>query len=358
MFGRKKRKVQTWRSIINGFLGLILVSCTSQTTEVKQETSIKFWGETQGTTYSVIIVDSTSSLTQHQLDSILHDFDMSLSTYKPESLISKFNASEKGITIAKTDPYFFRCYDLSMDVFLGSKGAFDPSVFPLVEGWGFMKNMEHPLTKTEVEQILKVVSYKEGVNHKKIDLGDSIQLQKLNPAFKLDYNAIAQGLSVDVLMEYISSKGHKNVYVEIGGELKVTGKNPEGENWRIGIDTPQPDEAKNGVRTISEIVALSNKSIATSGNYRKYYEVDGKKYAHTLNPKTGFPVQHNLLSATVITDDCARADAFATVFMVLGVEESKKLLTHLPDLEVIFIYADGEELKTYTSPGANKLMFH
>lgn len=358
MFGKKKHKVLIWRSIISSFLIFFLISCTDGNNELPEKKSIKFWGETQGTTYSVIIVDSITSVTQDQLDSILYDFDMSLSTYVNESIISRFNNSEKGITISKSDPYFFRCYDAAMNVFQISNGAFDPSVFPLVEGWGFMKNLDHPLSKNEVKELLEVVSFKEGKNYNRIDKEDSIFLQKLDPRFKLDYNAIAQGLSVDVLMQYIVSKGHENIYVEIGGELKVKGKNPDGQDWRIGIDTPQPDEAKNGVRTISEIIALSNKAIATSGNYRKYYEVDGKKYAHTLNPKSGFPVQHNLLSATVITDDCAKADALATAFMVLGVDESKKILSKMPDVEVVFIYADKDELKTYSSPGTAKLMFH
>jgi thiamine biosynthesis lipoprotein len=166
-----------------------------------------------------------------------------------------------------------------------------------------------------------------------------ITMKKHVPEFKMDFNAIAQGLSVDVLYTYIEAKGYKNFFVEIGGELKVKGKNKDGVKWKIAIDSPIENLQQ---RQLDTVVHISNRGIATSGNYRKFYVKDGVKYSHTLNPKTGKPVTHSLLSATVIADKCSSADGYATAFMVMGTEEALHFVKQHPalKLEVYLLYAD------------------
>lgn len=247
---------------------------------------------------------------------------------------------------------------ISEKIYLESGGAFDPSVFPLIEGWGFFKKMDTPLNKSDVDSILQFVSFESGRYYSAKIVDKHVAFSKNDPRFKLDFNAIAQGYSVDVLGEFLKKRKHTNFYIEIGGEILVSGKNREGSRWKIGIDTPSESNTGSGEkREISGVVNVSNRAVATSGNYRNFYEKDGKKYAHTLNPKTGFPVEHNLLSATVIANTCAEADAYATVMMVLGLEKSKAFMNNHHDLECILIYSDDfGETKIYISEGAKEIM--
>ena len=186
--------------------------------------------------------------------------------------------------------------------------------------------------------VQEFVSFEKGKFYDITFDANTIDLEKKATNFKIDFNAIAQGLSVDVVDEFLAEKGYTNYYIEIGGELIVRGHNREGENWRIGVDVPKE---KLTTRELENVISLTEKAVATSGNYRKFYEVDGKKYAHTLNPKTGFPVQHSLLSATVVANDAATADAYATVFMVMGVDQTLEFIKKNPDLnlEVYLLYA-------------------
>ena len=348
MFGKRKQLVRIYKSTISLLFIFILTGCGSDKV-VKEIEGHVFQGETQGTTYQIILAEEEANFTNAEIKSILAGFDMSLSTYVDSSIISKINSTENLIDLVDSSRYFKRCYNESKLVFLSSNGAFDPSVFPLVEGWGFMKNLETPLSKTSVDSILKFVSFEDEKFHSIEFDNDTILATKKDKRFKLDFNAIAQGLSVDVLTEFISSRGHKNFYVEIGGEMRVKGTNRSGQNWKIGIDVPKEDTSSNGVRQLENVLSFSNKAIATSGNYRKFYVKDGKKYAHTLDPRTGNPVEHSLLSATVISKNCSTADAYATVFMVIGLEETKKFIKNHPELglEVYLLYDDNNSIKRY-----------
>jgi thiamine biosynthesis lipoprotein len=348
MFGKRKQLVRICKSTISLFFILFLTSCNSSN-EVKEIEGHVFQGETQGTTYQIILAEDKANFTNAEIKSILASFDMSLSTYVDSSIISKLNQSETLIELIDSTGYFKRCYEESKLVYEASEGAFDPSVFPLVEGWGFMKNLETPLSKSMVDSILKFVSFENDKFHSIEFDGNLIRSSKKDKRFKLDFNAIAQGLSVDVLSEFISSRGHKNFYVEIGGEMRVKGTNRSGEKWKIGIDVPKEDTSSNGVRQLENVLSISNKAIATSGNYRKFYIKDGKKYAHTIDPRTGYPVEHALLSATVISNNCSTSDAYATVFMVIGLEESKKFIKTHPELglEVYLLYDDNNTIKRY-----------
>lgn len=339
-------------------LSLLLVSCGSPETKVSKKIELR--GNTQGTTYQIILADADLNFKPEAIDSVLAAFDTILSTYIDSSLISKINASETNFSGFDKAHFFQRVYEESMEVYQLSEGAFDPSVFPLVAGWGFMKNVKSPLKQAEVDSILQFVSLEKSKLHELsfVQKGTKSQVYftKKDPRFKLDFNAIAQGLSVDVLVEFLESKGYKNYFVEIGGEIRVSGKNPDGENWRIGIDLPVENQAE---RQLENILATDHGAIATSGNYRHFYELDGKKYAHTLDPRTGFPVQHSLLSATVFAPKCSTADAYATVFMVIGLEKAKAFMEKHPELnlEAYFLYSDEKgAIKRYETRGIEAMM--
>lgn len=348
MFGIQRLKAPIWSVIFSLFL---LISCQNNDPIANGEaiTGVEFRGETQGTTYHVILAENVTSLTKASIDSLLHEFDLALSTYIDESVVSKINASTKDTFVLDHSGFFQECYRLSKSVFEQTNGAFDPTVFPLVKGWGFMNNMDSPLSQNEVDSILQFVGFEK--NHSIRFSGDSIFVSKSNPHVKLDFNAIAQGYSVDVVADFIRSLGHDNFYVEIGGELTVSGKNRSGEKWSIGLDVPESDVDG---RPLENIFYLSDKAVATSGNYRKFYEVNGQKFAHTLNPKTGFPVQHSLLSASVVTENCALADAYATAFMVMGTNESLRFVEQHPDLKLeIYLLSSTSEGKYERSTSAS-----
>lgn len=290
------------------------------------------------------------------MDAELRKFDLSLSTYIEESVISKVNESKDHIAIDDPTGYFKTCYIESQKIYQKSNGLFDPSVFPLVKGWGFMNDMETPLGKIQIDSILQFVSFEEGKLHAVAFKDKEIEVSKMNPNFKIDFNAIAQGLSVDMLYEFIEKKGCKNFYVEIGGELKVKGTNSNGTSWNIAVDLPLENLK---VRQRDTIVHITNKAIATSGNYRKFYIKDGVKYSHTLNPMTGKPVQHTLLSATVVADKCSTADGYATAFMVMGVERALEFVKDHPEenLDIYLLYADDKgEINHVMSEGFGKYL--
>ena len=342
VFGVVKHKGLIWSVIISSIL---FTSCGESVKEPSTVfNSIEIHGETQGTTYTVIVVEKDKTLDKAQLDSLFSSFDMVLSTYIDESIISQFNNCQDSIVLADNSHLFERCYRSSQHVYSKTKGLFDPSVYPLVKSWGFMNNMNSPLSKKEVKDILDYVSFEAGKHHNLIFTPEGKVLgNKYNANFKLDMNAIAQGLSVDVVDEFLKSKGCSNYFIEIGGELIVRGHNREGDTWRIGVDVPKENLA---TRELENIILVSEKAIATSGNYRKFYVKDGLKYAHTLNPLTGFPVQHSLLSVTVIAETCDLADGYATAFMVMGTEKTLSFVKNNPDekLEVYLLFSgeDGE----------------
>lgn len=344
MFGTKKHKVRIWSVTIS--LCFFLISCNTV-----QRDSFEISGETQGTTYNIKVIGDDSNLAKVELDSLFSLFDLSLSTYIDESVISSLNNSMSSTTLIDSTGYFKTCYNEAYRIFENTNGAFDPSVFPLVKGWGFMNNMETPLTQKEVDSILTFVSLDKGKHHTIKFSENTIDFYKINPNFKIDFNAIAQGLSVDVVDDLLEEKGYTDYYIEIGGELIVRGMNRENVPWTIGIDSPIENATS---RELENIIHVSNKAIATSGNYRKFYVADGVKYSHTLNPKTGFPVQHSLLSATVIADKCSIADGYATAFMVLGVENTFAYIKNHPEenIEVYLIYTDHHgEMQSKMSDG-------
>jgi len=322
------------KKLLSFLLLLFLLAC-SEKQNVKKE--IKVEGYAQGTTYHVTYISYDGRNYQRSIDSLLIEIDNSLSTYQERSIISKFNQSD---SIQKVDKMFIDVFNDAKEVYQQTNGAFDPTVASIVNAWGFgFKNLE----STDSTFIDSLMSY---VNYNEVSMADSMVI-KTNPNIMLDFNAIAQGYSVDVLSDFLETQGVNNYMVEVGGEMRVKGNNINDTLWRVGIDKPI---ANNESRKLQAIVNLDNRALATSGNYRKFYEKDGVKYSHTINPKTGYPVQHSLLSATVIAPTCAIADAYATAFMVLGLEKSIDLLEKSEKLEALFIYVNEKnEFETFST---------
>lgn len=356
------------RLISAALFGLfIFTACDSQKdTNVYQASTIQ--GETQGTTYTIIADNESLLELQSEIDAILLDFDRCLSSYRDSSIVSIFSNGQND-TYHFTDikGYFVRCFLLSEEIYALSDGAFDPSVFPLVSAWGFMKNPALEMTQAQVDSVKAYVGFSKGIDYElKLPETDEkyvlskFTLRKLRNSLRLDFNAIAQGLSVDVLCEFLDEKGIENYYVEIGGELRVKGTNKEGNPWRIGIDVADENNSVNPEnRKLTSVIGVDNKAVATSGNYRKFYEKDGIKRSHTIDPKTGYPVQHSLLSATVVAENAALADAIATVFMVWGTEKTIDFVSKNRDLglEILLQYADENgEIMTYLSPGMRQMI--
>ncbi len=306
---------------------------------------LKIAGFAQGTTYHITyqLVDTINL--QPKIDSILHAFDRSLSSYDSNSVISKINRNEDVII----DDLFTRVFLKSDEVYEASGGIFDITVMPLVNAWGFGPGTREDVDSMRIDSLLEFV----GMEKVKLENGRII---KSDPRVQLDVNAIAQGYSVDIVAGFLENLGAVNYMVEIGGEIRAIGFNPSGKLWRIGIDKPEFGNMIPGAE-LEAIVELRNKSLATSGNYRKYYEENGIKYTHSLDPHTGYPAKQSLLSATVIADDCITADAYATVFMVGGLEKSIELLKHHPELDAYLIYGDDTGVyQLYVTRGMKKMV--
>jgi len=285
-------------------------------------------GMIHGTTYHIVYESQDGKDMQVELDTLLKKYNMIFSVYEKESVISKVNNNEE-VTLA---PEFITCFNKAMEISKISDGAFDITCGPMVNAWGFGPEKKKKMTQEKVDS-LKILT---GYHKVTIENGKVI---KENPNMKLDMNALCDGYFCDLICEFLKQKGCKNYMAEIGGEVKACGKNEKGNIWTIGINKPL-EEKEFISNELQAKVHIENKALATSGNYRNFYVEDGKKYAHTIDPKTGYPVQHSLLSATVIADNGMTADGFATTFMVLGIEKSIELSKQIPKMEVYFIYTD------------------
>lgn len=296
-------------------------------------------GEAQGTTYQISWVPEDAILNKSDIDSLLTQIDLSLSTYVPESIISRINRNDSTVT---TDTYFEDVYHAARVISENTGGAFDITVAPLVNirGFGFTKKAF--VDSSTIDSILRFVGYE------KVRL-ENKKLIKEDPRTMIDFNAIAQGYTVDVLSEWVKRKGVNNYLIELGGEVRAAGKKNRDGAWRIGIDKPT-DHAIPG-RELQAVIELVDRSLATSGNYRKFYIEDGKRISHIIDPRTGYPAKQQLLSATVVAKDCMIADAYATAFMVMGLEKAKAFLASSknPGLEVFFIYDENGTWKTFSS---------
>jgi thiamine biosynthesis lipoprotein len=299
-------------------------------------------GTTMGPiTYTVKYLSKTGDNYQPQIDSVLEGFNQSLNHYRPNSEVSLFNQDSEFVFAS---PYFYPVLEKSQEVFEATDGAFDPTVSPLVNAWGFgPEKREHP-DSARIDSLRRVVYFHNIEFNKE-------KVWKKKKGIKLDFSAIAKGQGVDVIVEYLQSKGLENIFVEIGGEVRCEGKNENNENWRIGIVNPANLEPEAMYGTIQ----LENESMATSGNYYNYIEENGQRIVHTINPKTGYPVISNLLSASIVARDCMSADAYATACMVMGLEKSEKLLVEDENLDGILIYSNPDgSISEFVSEGLQK----
>lgn len=327
-------------------LALLFIFSLLYLSGCKEKSEIhKISGEAQGTTWHISYISENPGKHKPAIDSILKDLDLSLSTWVKTSIISRVNRNEKDVLI---DPYFRDVFLKSIEVSEKTNGLFDITVGPLVNAWGF-----GPVNKSERDS-LPIDSLRTFVGYEMLKLENG-RIIKDRDQIQVDFNAIAQGYSVDVLAAYLD-KHHINDYlVELGGEVIAKGTKNKNK-WTVGID--KPDEVQGAERKLQAIVELKDRALATSGNYRKFYEVDGVKYAHIIDPRTGYPAKQNILSATVLADDAMSADAYATSFMIMGLDRAKEFLQANKELnlDVFFVYTENGKWKTYQSEGMTHLI--
>jgi thiamine biosynthesis lipoprotein len=331
------------KNLVSVFMLMILVSTGCKEKSVYSN----FNGFIQGTTYSVVYEYNNiepADLKQ-RVETILHEFDRSLSLYDDSSILSRINRNENTVP----DSFFTEVFRKSVALSAMTDGAFDVTVGPLVKAWGFGPDARKSFTEARRDSLLDLI----GMDKVSLLNGRVI---KTDPDVSLDFNAIAQGFSVDVVSKFLDEQGIDNYLVEIGGEVRARGKKA-GKNWRIGIDKPVDNNMSPG-ENLQAVIEISDRSLATSGNYRKFYVEDGVKYSHEIDPRTGYPAKNTLLSATILADDCATADAIATACMVKGVDNTLEFLKVHPEFEAYLIYSDesgnyklwiSEKLKEYIS---------
>ncbi|MDR5589578.1 FAD:protein FMN transferase [Christiangramia sp. SM2212] len=320
---------------------LLLIGCNTE----KENNIHEYYGEALGTTYSVKYFSNEELQFEKSLDSILDDINSSMSTYITKSDISKIN---RGDTTVEVDDNFIKVFNASEKIFKESNGFFDPTVGVLVNAYGF-----GPGKALKAIDSVKLDSLRKLVGFDKIRIQSDKTIKKENPAIYIDFNAIAKGYTIDVIAEYLESQDVENYLVELGGELRAKGKNLDNDlEWIVGIDDPDQEEGEK--RKLYAKLKLVNAAMATSGNYRKYRtdSLTGQKYVHTINPKTAKAEKSNILSASVIAENCMLADGYATAFMALGLERTKSTLEKLEGVEVYILYStENGGMEIFQTPG-------
>ena len=302
-------------------VGTVIIVGQQRNTPYQHDTGLVF-----GTEYHVTYQHGSNL--HKKIEAELRKVDMSLSPFNRQSTISKVNNNEP----VELDQMFTDVFGMAMSISEETGGAFDITVAPLVNAWGFGFRDGISPDRHTIDSLMEIVGYR------KVRLKDG-KIEKQDSRMMLDCSSIAKGYGSDVVARMLERKGIENYMVEIGGEIVTKGISVKRLPWRIGVTKPTDDSL--GVsREYQTVLNVTNKAMATSGNYRNFYYKNGKKYAHTIDPKTGYPVQHNILSATVLADDCATADAYATAFMVLGLDKATAVLDKHPELMVYFIYSD------------------
>jgi apbE family lipoprotein len=309
-------------------------------------------GEAQGSTYHIKYIAERDENLKPAIDSILEVIDLSMSTYRPDSAISKIN---QGDTTVVVDQHFRKVFEASQQIWQESEGLFDPTVGVLVNAWGFGKQK---ISEADLPTDKKIDSLRKYVGFDKVALTEKNIIKKRYTEILFDFNAIAQGYTSDVVANYLSARGIKNYIVEIAGEMYLKGKNTvEDKSWTIGVENPlKPLDDRDLVATIQ----FTNQGLATSGNYRKVWtDSNGRKYVHSINPLTGRATQSDVLSATVVAPSTMLADGYATMFMVMGLAKSKAFLEKHPDLAVLLVYSDDKHQEaTYKTKSFEKLIIH
>jgi len=336
----KTKRLWRYSNILFVLIFPFLTACR----EGKELKIYKMTGAAQGTYYAITYCSDNNENLQPAVDLLLKQFDRSVSEYLPTSIISRLNNND---TTATADEIYETVFKKSMEVSAASDGAFDITVGPLVDAWGFGFSKKAKVDQAMVDSLHTFVGYR------KVRLSKG-KLIKTDPRIRIDFDGIAQGYTSDWLAQFFESKGIHNYLIDVGGEVLSHGHKPDGQLWSVAIEMP----AKNAVdeRQIQTILLLKDMAITTAGSYRKYYVENGTRYSHTIDPSNGYPVKHNLLSVTVIADDCITADAYDTVFMVMGLEKSKVFLVNHPELQAYFISDDQHGgFSIFYTPGYDQL---
>jgi len=319
---------------------LFLAACNMQP---RQAQFVNIRGVVFGTYYSISYFSEGGEVYQHEIDSLFNAFNESLSYYVPHSLISRINNNETDLV----DDFFRVVYLRSVEIFEASGGAFDPTVSPLVNAWGFGFAQRGEMSRQKIDSLRQLI----GIDRTRLE---GHRIVKEDPRIQFDFNAIAKGYAADVIGNFLAAKGITAYLVEIGGDLTARGLKPDGSRWRIGLEKPARDF--DDPQDWDYFVELHDMAVATSGNYRRYYEEGGQRFSHTIDPFSGYPVTHNLLSVSVFARDGMTSDAFATAFMVMGFEKAKAFVEKREDMEAFFIFSSGpEEFGTYATPGLELL---
>ena len=321
------------------FIGLvILASCG------KQSKKMVLQGLAQGSYYAVTYYDEQGRNFQHEIDSIFHAVDMSVNLWVDSSVISKVNRNEEVVL----DQIFIDNFNIAQEAAKLSDGYFDPTISPIVAAWGFSYKVGDSITPQLID------SLKQWVDYRKVRIENG-KVIKENPNMTLDFNAIAQGYTSDLIAAFLESRGIKSYLVDTGGEIMAKGEKTNGKPWIVGIE--KPVENKDSEQVVQTRIALRDKGLVTSGSTRKYVERNGKRYSHSINPKTGYPVEHNVLSVTVLAENSVWADALASICMVMGLEQSLPLIESLDGVEAYYIYSNEQnELETFATEGFKTLI--
>lgn len=320
-------------------IGLVALASCNNTPK-----KIVLQGEAQGSYYAITYFDEQGRNFQNEIDSIFHAVDMSVNLWVDTSIISKVNRNEEVVL----DAIFTDNFRIAQEAAQLSNGYFDPTISPIVAAWGFSYRNGDSITPQLIDSLKQLVDYR----NIRIENGKVV---KAYPAITLDFNAIAQGYTSDLIASFLDSKGIMNYLVNTGGEIMARGCKTNGDPWIVGIE--KPAENWDSEQMVQTRIALHDKGLVTSGSTRKYVERNGKRYSHCIDPKTGYPVEHNVLSATVLAENSVWADALASICMVMGMEKSLPLIESMDGVEAYYIYVNEEnKLETFATEGFKKLV--
>ena len=310
----------------------------------RQPKKMVLQGLAQGSYYAVTYYDEQERNFQHEIDSIFHAVDMSVNLWVDSSVISKVNRNEEVVL----DDIFIDNFNIAQEAAKLSDGYIDPTISPIVAAWGFSNKHGDSITPQLIDSLKQLVDYRKV----RIENGKVI---KENPYIQLDFNAIAQGYTSDMIASFLESRDVKDFLVDTGGEIMARGGKPNGQPWIVGIE--KPADNWDSEQVVQTRIALRDKGLVTSGSTRKYVERNGKRYSHCIDPKTGYPVEHQLLSATVLAENSVWADALASICMVMGLEKSLEIINALDGVEAYYIFANEKnELEIYATEGFKKLL--
>ena len=324
---------------------ILLLTVTALITScAKQPQKIVLQGLAQGSYYAVTYYDEQDRIFQREIDSIFHAVDLSVNLWVDSSVISKVNRNEA----VELDPIFIDNFNIAQEAAALSDGYFDPTISPIVAAWGFSYRNGDTLTPQLIDSLRLLVDYR------KVRIEDG-RVVKEDPAMTLDFNAIAQGYTSDLIAAFLESRGIINYLVDTGGEIMARGGKPNGQPWIVGIE--KPAENWDSEQVVQTRVALRDQGLVTSGSTRKYVERDGKRYSHCIDPKTGYPVEHNVLSATVLAQNSVWADALASICMVMGMEKSLPIIESMDGVEAYYIFVNEDNtLETFATEGFKSLI--